>query len=1276
MFIHLHTHSEYTVLDGIVKVKHLVGKAKEFGQPAIALTDKGNLYGVFEFWKECHEQEVKPILGAELFVTPKSRFDKNAAEKTSNIVILAKNLNGYKNLIQIVSRGHTEGFYYKPRIDKDLLKEFSSDLIILSGGRYSEMMQQFELGNDDRALESAKWYKETFGENFYIELTDIGDDHQKEYIKKTIKIAKDLDIPLVASADIFYMKPEDAEAREIVWAINDGKKLADPSRRQDKEHQLYMKSPEEMIELWKELPEAIENTQKIADQIEDYKIGHGKVEPQSLDIPEGKTAGGWLRELAFDGAKTKFPLDEKGNLPENVIERLEYELGLIETKGYNHYFLVVMEYVNWANNNNIPTTCRGSGASSCVAYCIGITPLDPLRWKLPFERFLNPERNSFPDFDADFADYKRAQVFEHMIDKYGADRTCYIGAIGRMKSKAVIRDVGRVMGIPLSICDKLSKMVTVKFGRPASLKEMMDPEKHPDFASMVGESEDLQKLIALASRIENNMRQMSTHACGFLCTPDSVMNYIPLQKETKGDKRIITQIEGAKMEDLGMMKFDFLGLSNLSTIAFAVDIIEQYHGNRLNMRKIPEDDPKTFALLQKGDTAGVFQLESGGMQKYLKDLKPTTIEDISFMCAAYRPGPMQFIPPYINRKHGREEVTYPHEVLKPVLEETYGYAIYQEQVMEIAKVFSGYSLGAADMLRRAMGKKKAEVMAAEKVKFIEGAEKLGHTAAEAEKIFSYLEPFADYGFNKAHSAAYCMIAYQTAYLKANYTIEFIAALMQTDLEDAEKLTRDIVEAQKHDIEVLAPDVNYSGVGFSIDKTQITRIFEGTNYTNGVEAKREDNNEMGRGEVSSPDSGKNVETRHGVSGSDIAGGKIRFGMGGLKTVGLQQVEEIVRARGDKPFATLEDFLSRIDLKKVSKNAIEVLIKVGAMESFGNRGQLLQVFQSAYESAVKMSKSAGNGNLFMFDEEEVRKIDPIKLPIVDDISQSQKVEYEKEYLGVYFSVHPLSRVQPILAKKKGAKTLYDLKKNCRVKDKITIAACIKKMRCVNTKKDNRKMCFGTLEDPDYEINFTVFPTIFEKFEPILEEGKSYIITGKKDFREEQHGILVDTLELINFDDYDGMEIEQQPKLTELKDMPKSDDLVHETVSAASGHMRYESAGNSEPVVIQNTNPIDTNSAKVSDNIVSYNYTVPETVVPVNHHNNYKGVKVVIPQGTDAQILKRLNEYFLSNPGDGEIMIIMKAEGNIEKKMVLNNKLKISKAVEDEVKNIAGDAGLSFY
>lgn len=1212
-FNHLHTHSEYSVLDGIIKPKQLIARAKEFGQNAIALTDKGNLYGVFEFWKECHEQEMKPILGAELFVT-KNRADKNAAEKTSNLVVLARNFEGYKNLIKLVSLGHLEGFYYKPRVDKEILSKYKEGIIVLSGGRYSELTQNIELGNIERAKEIAATYKGIFGENYYIELVRTGDSHDEDYVQKLIKIAKELDISVVATADVFYLVPEDYEAREMVWAINDGKKLVDPSRRQDHLHALYMKSPEEMEELWKDLPDAIENTQKIADQIEDYKIGFGKVEPKSLDVPQGRNSSIWLRQLAFEGAIDKYGIEKHGKIPTNVEERLNYELGIINDKGYNDYFLVVMEYVNWANDQNIPTSCRGSGASSCVAYCIGITPLEPLRWKLPFERFLNPERNSFPDFDIDMADSERYRVFEHMREKYGEDNTCNIGAIGRMKSKAVIRDVGRVMGVPLSVCDKLSKLVTVKFGKPASLKEMMDPEKHAEFAQIVSESDDLKKLIQVASKIENNMRQVSTHACGFLCTPDAVINYIPLQRETKGERRVITEIEGAKMEDLGLMKFDFLGLSNLSTIAFAVDIIEKNHGFRLNIKEIPEDDAKTFALLQKADTAGVFQLESSGMQKYIKDLKPTTVEDISFMCAAYRPGPMQFIPPYINRKHGREQVTYPHEVLKPVLEETYGYAIYQEQVMEIARVFSGYTLGAADMLRRAMGKKKAEVMAAEKTKFIEGAVNNGHTEKEAEKIFSYLEPFADYGFNKAHSAAYAMIAYQTAYLKANYTIEFIAALMQTDLDDAEKLTRDIIEAQKHGIQVLPPDVNKSIEGFNIEEQ---------------------------------------------SNKDGIGGKIRFGLGGLKSVGLNQVEEIVTARGDKEFASLEDFLSRIDHKKLSKSAVEVLIKVGAMQDFGNRAQLLEVFQNAYENSAKMAKNALNNGMMMFDEEEVKRMDPIRLPNIPEINSAQRVEWEKEYLGIYFSIHPLAQIMPELSKK-DVKTLMQLKKDARVGNKLKIAASIKKLRCVSTKKDNKKMCFGTIEDADSEINFTVFPTVYEKFGEILQEGKTYIIYGKKDYREEQHGILVDTIELIDFTKYkiDQIVPEAEESFT--------DDIIKKEF-AKSDMTEIKSPKAEEQKV---TVPLKANN-------YAYNYTVPQTVVPVESNTkSYKGVKIHIPTDIEVDLLKRLNEYFLSKPGDGEIVLVLKDTELGDKTMVLNTKLAISDAVEEDIKSIVDKAGLSFF
>lgn len=1180
-FIHLHTHTEYSLLDGITKIPLMLAQTIEDGNNSIAITDHGSMYGLYEFWKACHESNIKPIIGCEMYVVA-NRHDKGQTnQKPFHLPIIAKNLEGYHNLIKLVSLANLEGFYYKARIDRDLLQKYYKELIVLSGSEFGEVRSSIELGNIEQARQTLTYYKNLFGENYYIELTpELKKEEKVNELNILISLSKELNIKMVATDNLYYMKRKDSKVQEIVWSIADGKKLTEPSRRKTS-YSHYYRSEAKMREIWKDMPEAIDITQKIADQIEDYKIGYGLVEPLSIDVPSNTNSKDWLIELAYEGATNKFSTT-RVNLPQVVKDRLEYELGLIALKGYNDYFLVVREYVQWSNNNGIPTSCRGSGASSLVAYCVGITPLDPLRWKLPFERFLNPERNSLPDFDIDFADDKREMVFQHMIDKYGVENTSNICAIGRMKSRAVIKDVGRVMDVPLPIIDKLSKLVTVKFGKPASLKEMLNAELHPEFSQIVSESKELQKLIKISSRIENNARHISTHACGFIYVPKCVSDLVPIQKETKGGNRIITQIEGSKMEDLGLMKFDFLGVANLSSIAVAVELIKKRHGIVLDMRKIPEDDKKTFELLQRTDTAGIFQLESDGMRKYLKDLKPTKVEDISFMCAAYRPGPMKFIEPYIKRKHGKEEVTYPHPDLIPVLEETYGYAIYQEQVMTIAQVFAGYTLGAADVLRRAMGKKKAEVMAMEKGKFVQMSIDKGHTKEEAEEIFSYLEPFADYGFNKAHSAAYCMIAYQTAYLKANYTIEFIAALMQCDIEKPEKLIRDIEEARSHGLEVLPPDVNKSNEDFTIvdDKT------------------------------------------------------ILFGLAGLKGIGRGQVSEIVQKRLDTPFVSFQEFLERVDQHKISKSAIELLTKVGAFEKYGTRAEILCAIPTSLEIVQKMQLQQASGQFDLFGSTTNKQLLEIKkLPEVSDM---QKVTWEKDILGVFLSEHPLIKYEQQFKKIGVAYSTEISDKRSRSKTKVI--GIVNKVKEIRTKKDNSLMCFGEIEDPYGNISITIFPKAYASCKEKFKAGQMLLILGSIDKREEGISILVDEVKLID-----------ESKL-------KPDLILQAGENMISCEQTEVKIPTKDTIVFKS----DTKNTITDDSTYSISSVD-------NKISSFNKIRLYLSPQTDISRLQQLSDIFKSSIGDTNLELFFSSE----KKVVLKNGIRYDELFKEKIRSVVPDS-----
>ena len=1208
-FVHLHSHTEYSILDSLIKVKQLVAKAKEFNQNAVAFTDHGNMYAVFEFWKECHEQGIKPIIGCELNVANKSHLDRNAVEKTYSVVALAKNLEGYHNLVKLVSAGFLEGFYYKPRVDKELLEKYKDNLIILSSHEYSEIRQHYILGDEDKAEQTAKWYKNVFGENYYIELVRVGNDHEEELNNKLINLAKKLDIKLVAAGDTHYLLPEDYAPREIIWAISDGKKLTDPTRRQDKTHNYYMKTSEQMLETWKDMPDILENSQKIADEIEDYKITYGIVQPKFNKIPDSEDRGLLVRKLAYEGAKNLY-----GEITPEVKARLEYELEILHEKGFDEYLLVVQDYANEARKRGIAISARGSVVGSVAVYCLGITNTDPLWWNLPFERFLNKERNSFPDIDMDFQDDRRNEMFEYVREVYGKECCSNVVTFGKLTTKAAIRDVGRVMGIPLAICDKLSKMVTVKFGRVTKMKEMMNADNFPDFVNLVNSSEDLKLLVQNVQKVENLTRNTGMHACGFLITPEPIYDYIPVCFEKEG-KTMMTQIVGQKLEDLGLMKFDFLGVANLSVVGMTLKFIEKYRGEVVDLQKIDIADKKTFKeVFQKADTNAVFQLESGGMKKYLKEMKPTTIRDIAALIALYRPGPIANIPEYIECKNGVKEVSFLIPESKEILEESYGVMVYQDQAMLMAIKAAGYSWGEADGLRKAMGKKIPELMLEQENKFKAGVMAKGYSQDIADRLFEQVKPFADYGFNKAHTAAYATLSYWTAYLKANYTLEFISALMQIDLENAEKLTRDILEAQAHGIEVLPPDINQSIEDFSIDQSTSNEL------------QNKD------GEIMQ------------------LNGKIRFGLGGLKSVGKNQVEEIVKARGREPFISLEDLLSRIDIKKVSKNAIEVLIKVGAMDSFGKRSQLLNVFLKAYEDTQKLSKSVISATLSMFGEEEISAVTAIKLPDIEEISAQQKVEWEKEYLGLYFSIHPLSKIKASL-NKVGIKTLIDFRDNCRTGSKIKIAASIKKIRCVNTKKDNKKMCFGNLEDPDLEIEFAVFPTSFEKFGESLIEGHTYVFEGKKNLREDKYGILIDSAKEIEFEKFAMI----------------SDDLVEHKSNLGSKEVKNLKSSSR----FTHAKSISTNKEQILStptSTVPINYTIPTKVI-----NKYSHISITIPDSTELILLQKLNEYFLNNQGNGEITLIMKSKEGQDKKMILNTKLEISEKVNYDIATIIPSANI---
>ena len=1054
-FVHLHLHTEYSLLDGVQKIRPILEKLSKNGMKACAITDHGSMAGVYEFWATCKEFNIKPILGCEVYVANRTRFDKTVEhdKRRYHLTLLAKNKEGYQNLIKLISLANIEGFYYKPRVDRELLEKYSRGIIVLTGCASSNLNRYLRNKDEDSAIEWLGFLKKNFSD-VYVEIMRTGIPEIDALVPKQKELAKNMGLKVVATCDSHYLAKEDYVIQEIAWCISDGKKLADPERRQYSSTEFYVKSKEEMNDLFEDIPQALESTTEIADIVEQYGIEFVRIQPKYDTKKNELEIKDLLREHVFE----KFDERYKEHT-EEIDARIEYELKIVNEKGYNDYFLVVEDYIHWARSQGILVgPGRGSGPGSVVAYILGITNLDPFKWKLIFERFLNPERPSPPDFDVDFQDDRRDELFKYMEGRYGKENTSFIGTFGRLKTKAAIRDVARVMGIDLSVADRLSKMVIVKFGKVYPIKKMRSEVQ--EFDEMIKASPDLEQLAVYVEKLENIARHISVHACGFLVTPSPVVDYVPLQIEPRADDKKITQYEGMHLEPIGLMKFDFLGLTNLTIIDKALKLIKENHDITINIDEIPLDDPKTFKLFKTGNTTGIFQFESDGMRKYLKDLQPTEMEDLIFMNAAYRPGAMSYIPNYINRKKGLEAIDYPDPCLEDVLKSTYGFAIYQEQVINIAVVYSGYSMGEADMLRRAMGKKKKEVMAKEKEKFITKAKEKGHQEEQAIKIFSYLEPFADYGFNRAHSACYSLIAYQTAYLKANYPVEFMASMMEVDCKTPDKLSRDLKASQEMKIKLLPPSVNESSVHF-------------TASTNG---------------------------------------EIRFGLSGIKGVGMRVVENIVNMRETNKFTSLENIITVVGTENLTKKDLECLIKVGALDEFGYRSQLLESLPLVFDNLSKHKKNFEGGQTDLFgnslnESSQDSVFSKIPLPNTKIENDVERLNWEKELLGIFLSQHPLVKYS-YLTESGLANKLDDVMK---LEDKrpFETVAMISRIKIIHTKKDGKAMAFISLEDQDTNAEGVIFPRTFEKIKNTIKEFTPILVKGSVSVRNDEKSLMIDQI-----------------------------------------------------------------------------------------------------------------------------------------------------------------------
>lgn len=1081
-FVHLHVHTEYSLLDGLSNIKKLLKYVKENEMDTVAITDHGVMYGEIEFYKEALKQEVKPIIGMEGYITSGNLEDRpsRGEVKNNHIILLAKNHEGYQNLMKLASTAHLDGFYYRPRMDHKILKKYSKGLICTSSCPAGEVGQALINDNYKKAKEITSWYLDTFKDDYYLEIqrheyekfidkaknqeikTFLNEmrDQEKIWNAGIIKLSRDLGIPLIATNDAHYIRPEDAEAQDALVCIAIGKTMNDTKRmRYIDAPTFYVRPPGEMKKLFSDVPDAIENTVQVAEKC-NLEIVLGKWFFPKFDLPKGVTADEELRKLA------KKYLPEKIEKPDkDVLRRLEYELDIICTKGYAPYFLIIRDLANWSNSQGIITNTRGSAAGSLVSYVLGITTVDPLKYYLPFERFLNPFRPSPPDIDFDVADDRRSEIIGYITEKYGKDNVAQICTFGRMLSRAAVRDVARVLGYPYSIGDKIAKIIPPpKQGFPVTIDKAL--EEVPELKSMYDSDPDTKKVLDLALQMEGSARHVSVHAAGVVVAPTDITDFAPVQKEPSGDK-IITQYEMHACEDVGLIKFDILGIRNLSILGSAVDIVKTRLGISVDLHKIPLDDKKTFEMLTLGQTMGVFQLASGGMTKYLMELKPSRIEDLMAMVALYRPGPISQIPEYIKRKHNPKLVKYLDPRMEKFLGMSYGLIVYQDDLLFCALDLAGYTWEEADKFRKAVGKKIPEEMAAQKDKFIKGIVEHGQTQKFAEDLWKLFEPFQSYGFNKAHAASYGMVAYQTAYMKANYPVEYMAALLTAESGDKEKVSAAINECRRMNIKVLPPDINESDIGFTIVKDK----------------------------------------------ESLGGKAVRFGFSAIKNVGEAAITSILASRKNEEFSSFADFLSRIDARKINKRVLESLIKVGAMSAFGSRAALLSTVDTLRDKVKPKGESENQQGLFATgDLKKTESATVITVHDIEEFSDSELEALERQLLGFSLTAKPISEILGSLGFE-SSHTIGEIMSSEVNPESVKLAGVVVGVRVITTKKTGAEMAFVKLDDGTSTIEAVIFPKVFKDTRDFWVEGQAMLVSGRLDTRDETPGLLVESIETMD-------------------------------------------------------------------------------------------------------------------------------------------------------------------
>lgn len=1177
-FVHLHTHTEYSLLDGLSKIPKLVKAAKDLGQEALAITDHGSMFGAIEFYKACQEAGIKPIIGCEMYVAPRSHTSKEGKVDAEpyHLTVLAKDYQGYLNLMKLVSIAYLDGFYYKPRVDKELLKKYHQGLTALSACPAGEFIRALTTDNYAKGEAVAREYLEIFGEgNYYLELQNhfykdlvargglepsvradlenMGNIQDMTW-KAAKEVGKKLGIPLIATNDLHYIKKEDADAQDCLVCIQTGKTLTDMNRlRMVDTPDLYLKSADEMYEAFKEIPEAVENSVKIADKV-NIEIPLNIPQFPIFEVPGNKKPMEYLRELTFERGKKRMEMT-----PERL-ERLNYELSIIEKKKYPTYFLIVQDFITWAHSQGIITNTRGSAAGSLVLYALGVTNIDSIHYKIPFERFLNPMRPSLPDIDSDMADDRRDDVIRYVMDKYGEDKVAHIVTFGTMMGRAAIRDIGRVMGVAYGEVDRIAKLVPAPhqgFHKPLpdAIKEV------PELADLYKTDASYKKLLDLACKVESTVRHASVHAAGIVVSPTPLTDFTPLQREANGDK-VVAQYDMFSVEAAGLVKLDFLGIRNLSILGRSVEFVKKNRDVEVDLDNITLEDPKAFDLLAKGETMGLFQLEGAGMTKWLVDLKPTNIYDLMAMIALYRPGPMGSIPDYIQRKHDPTKIKYYDPRMEEYMQQSLGILVYQEDVLLTAINLAGYTWLEADKFRKAMGKKIPAEMAKQKDQFLKGAIENGMSKEKADGLWALIEPFAAYGFPKAHAASYGMISYQTAYMKSNFPVEFMAAVMTAEYGNTEKIAHAIEECKRMGIVVLPPDINFSGVGFTI---------EDLNTLSEEELKRN----ISHAKAS------NAQTQG-----------IRFGLSAIKNVGISAIESIIAARDKKTFTSIADLCSRVDNRLVNRKTLEALIKAGAVDSFGTRAAQLLSLDEILEMAHKNAKLTSSGQVSLFGEDESINSLIVKLPDVPELELDKLLMFEKELLGFYLHEPPyLEKLKQLEAALK--MRIGDVLEQS-VGSRITFGGVITEIKKVLTKKNASEMAFVTISDGTSQLDTVVFPKTYALSKSILNKEEVVVVSGKLDKREEEFSVLIDTVEIFNPDEFFVLDIPDDNRPGSIEDR----------------------AGYGNP---------------------TYSNAPPPPAPP-----SLQGIEIQIPAGAGADLLKQINAELKRYPGLVSISILLPSNG----------------------------------